>query len=395
MSLFLTVPFALGEVDLSTLGVSSAELATAGPQASASSGGDMLIVDDGTDCPNAEYTSIQAAVDAATPGAKIKVCRGVYVEQVVIPSSKDDITLFSEGALQAIIKAPPVMLGDKAIVQISGATGVTLKHFTITGPGGALCDSLRYGVRVDNGGSALITDNHITEIHDTPFSGCQNGVGVLVGRVLEPTGPTPGSAVVVRNLIDKYQKGGIVIDGPPDSDGGGGPDDFTSSTTTVPGASEVAFNIVVGVGATPLIAQNGIQVSRGAVADVHHNKVSQNNYALSTTVSEGILLFDAGAASEVSHNFSSRNDDGVGIFGTEDMEISYNHVEKNDFDGIFAGSDTADNLITHNMAKDNVEHDCHDDSAGLGTAGTANFWIKNLGRTENRPGLCKGATVVP
>ena len=393
MSLFLTVPFALGEVDLSTLGVSSAELATVGPQASAAPGGDMLIVDDGTDCPNAEYTSIQAAVYAATPGAKIKVCRGVYLEQVEIPSSKDNITLFSEGALQAIIKAPPVMLGTKAIVQISGATGVTIRHFTITGPGGPGCESLHYGVRVDSGGSALITDNHITEIRDMPFSGCQNGVGVLIGRASDTTA---GSAVVVHNLIDKYQKGGIVIDGPPDSDEGGGPDDFTSSTTTVAGASEVAFNIVVGVGPTSAIAQNGIQISRGAVADVHHNKVSRNNYVSSFVppdwVSEGILLYQAGGDTIVHHNFSFLNDDGVGLYETLNTEVSYNQVEQNDFDGIYASFDTAGNLITHNKAKDNAEHDCHDDPQ---PTPSANQWIKDMGRTENKPGLCKGATVVP
>ena len=39
-------------------------------------------------------------------------------------------------------------------------------------------------MRIDDGGSALVTDNHITQIRDTPFSGCQNGVGVLVGRNL-------------------------------------------------------------------------------------------------------------------------------------------------------------------------------------------------------------------
>jgi hypothetical protein len=43
----------------------------------------------------------------------------------------------------------------------------------------------------------------------------------------------------------------------------------------------------------------------------------------------------------------------------------------------------------------NAEHDCHDDSVGLGTAGTANLWIKNHGRTENRPGLCKKALLTP
>ena len=36
-----------------------------------------------------------------------------------------------------------------------------------------------------------------------------------------------------------------------------------------------------------------------------------------------------------------------------------------------------------------TEHDCHDDSTGRGTAGTANIWRDNRGETENRAGLCK------
>ena len=58
------------------------------------------------------------------------------------------------------------MTDPKAIVRVNGAQDVTIRHFTITGPGGGGCDSIRYGVRVDGDGSALITDNHITEIRD-------------------------------------------------------------------------------------------------------------------------------------------------------------------------------------------------------------------------------------
>jgi hypothetical protein len=43
--------------------------------------------------------------------------------------------------------------------------------------------------------------------------------------------------------------------------------------------------------------------------------------------------------------------------------------------------------------KDNDEHDCHDDSVGSGTGGTANFWLKDKGETQNRPDLCKKAEV--
>jgi hypothetical protein len=59
---------------------------------------------------------------------------------------------------------------------------------------------------------------------------------------------------------------------------------------------------------------------------------------------------------------------------------------------LFADSDTANNTIEHNKLTTNAELDCDDVSAGPGTAGTANFWIQDLGYTENRPGLCKHAT---
>ena len=40
--------------------------------------------------------------------------------------------------------------------------------------------------------------------------------------------------------------------------------------------------------------------------------------------------------------------------------------------------------------RNNETHDCHDDSAGTGTAGTANAWIDNHAAPENRPELCDG-----
>jgi pectin methylesterase-like acyl-CoA thioesterase len=85
--IYITLPFALGEVDLSTLGVSATDLLTVGPIPSSSTTPGNLIVDDNLlDCPNAQYTTIQSAVTAAVPGDKIKVCAGTYIEQVTIPA---------------------------------------------------------------------------------------------------------------------------------------------------------------------------------------------------------------------------------------------------------------------------------------------------------------------
>jgi hypothetical protein len=61
-----------------------------------SGGSTVLVVDnDGADCPNADFTTIQAAVDAAEPGSTILVCAGTYVEWVVI--EKDELRVLAKG----------------------------------------------------------------------------------------------------------------------------------------------------------------------------------------------------------------------------------------------------------------------------------------------------------
>jgi hypothetical protein len=372
----LTSLFALG-VDVSTIGVSPAALATVGPTAASpdSDGDNLLIVDDGADCPNAEYSTIQAAVNAADPGDRIKVCPGVYQEEVVVPPGKDDIDLFSEGHLQAVIKAPPVFVdAARSIVTIRGAQDVTLRHFTITGPGGTPCGSIVAGVSVVGGGSATIENNHITEIRDLVFSGCQNGLAVLVGR--GSLGEI-GRAEIVHNLIDRYQKGGVVVD-------------------NAGSFADVHHNEIVGPGLQPTIAPNGIQVSRRASADVHHNEVRGNSFTGLSDAGTGVLLFQAGSPLRVGYNEVHANDDGISLYDTDNSLIEHNDShDQFVFDGMYADSASTNNRIEYNRMERNAEHDCHDDSFGAGTAGTANFWIKDHGLTENRVGLCKKATFVP
>lgn len=224
---------------------------------------------------------------------------------------------------------------------------------------------------MSGGGSALITDNHITQIHDTPFCGTQNGLGVAVGRALAPDGPTTGSATVVHNLIDQYQKGGVLVDNAGSS-------------------AEVAFNDIEGFGPTTTIAQNGIQASRGANADIHQNVVSKNDFlqTFQDASSTGILLFqEHNSGTSVHENSSTLNDDGIYLLDVIGMPIAHNS-NTNDFTGITADSSSSLNTISYNHASGN-SIDCEDDSAGTGTAGTANFWIKDFGQTESRPGICK------
>ena len=341
-------------------------------------------------CPGSTFPTIQSAVAAANSGDTILVCPGTYVEQVTIPAGKNNLTLRSKTPLAAIIKAPAVMLAPKAIVRVNGALNITISAFTITGPGSGPCDSLEYGVRVDMGGSAFIRGNHITEIRDNPFGGCQNGVGILVGRFSE--GQT-GSALIRDNTIDKYQKGGIVV-------------------SNVGSRAGITDNDVKGIGPTALIAQNGIQISSGAKANVEDNEVSDNIYSPQTFASAGILLFEAGQVN-VEDNRVLRNDvnifafnspgpiitanrvsngtfDGIDLTdGTTGAIVSHNTSRNNAADGIFIDAASTNNRITNNRLRGNGLFDAEDQSVGTRSCGTGNTWAHNSCVTDNKGGcLC-------
>lgn len=413
----------------------------------------------GTSCNNPGYQTVQAAVNAAAPGDHINVCPGTYAEQVTIPAGKDNIRLRSTRQWEAVIKAPTFMVPDPflvlafTIVRVASAQNVTILGFTITGPGPGGCGSLHYGVRVANGGSADILGNHITDIRDLPpppmVSGCQNGVAVLVGRWVDAT---TGSARIIGNVIDNYQKNGPTVD-------------------NAGSHAEIAHNRILGVGPTSTIAQNGIQASRGATAEIRHNIVSGHIYTPQAVASTGILLFESGAVltdhnsltsndvgvevsdtptlfgtaagsmiahnrvrassfdgialfpagdTQVAHNKTDQNSGpGIGVYDSQNNAVHNNMVEGNSDSGILlddadnndignnqvrnngtADGDMTDgirvevtstgNTLQNNHLKDNVTHDCHDNSIGLGTAGTANSWVNNHGETAQPSGLCSG-----
>jgi parallel beta-helix repeat protein len=378
-----TLPFAIGEIDLSALGVSQTELASVGPAGAAapetSEGPNTRTVDDdGNDCPNAPYQSIQQAVDDSNAGDRIKVCPGLYEEQITIPADKDGLSLFSQKRLQAVIKAPQTMAEPGDIILVDGAQDVGIRQFVITGPlpDHLFCSlEIRTGVRVRGGGSATIYGNHITQIRSQSpaLRGCQNGIAVAAGRQVQGQ---VGRIELSQNLIDEYQKGGVFVD-------------------NVGSSGQIDHNEIVGT-ITPVIAPNGVQISRGAGARLDHNKVSFNQYSVSSDAGTGILIYQAGAGLvRIDHNAVFKNDDGISLYTTSSQTVDHNNsYQQTRYDGIYMYSDTSDNQIAENKAYQNAEHDCHDDTVGTGTAGTANFWEHDQGQTQNRPGLCKNAQTI-
>jgi len=122
-----------------------------------------------------EFTTIQAAVNAAHSNDTILVDPGTYTEQVIINNTghaRDNLKLVGSGQNSTFINAPSLsnMTGFHAIVEVENTQNVAIKNFTIEGPSSAASSAQFYGIRVDNG-SAIIVSNHITKIEDTPSCG--------------------------------------------------------------------------------------------------------------------------------------------------------------------------------------------------------------------------------
>jgi hypothetical protein len=347
--------------------------------------------------------TIQAAVTASSAGDTIVVCPGTYQEQVTVPAGKDRLTLISSQRRQAVIKAPATSNTTYTrlrpdLVRIEGAKDVNVVRFTITGPlaDDQFCNELLMSnVRILGGGSANLVDNRITQAKATTpaLRGCQNGFGVQIGRNAEGDSAT---GRLLGNEIDDYQKGGVYVDGP--------------------GSNLVAAgNVVRGpdLSASPLglaiAAPNGVQISRGANASFGGNLVADNVFpgvraiaggpfidGLEPGQASGIIVFnDTGADGSAGHvqlqdNAVRHNDTNIGLYNRDGASIEDNQADDATFyDGIFLDVDSEGNRIRKNSARRNAEHDCHDDSIGSGTSGTANFWSDNNGVTETPEGICR------
>lgn len=307
-------------------------------------------------------TPIQAAINAAPAGAEIHVEAGVFNEQLVIDKSVSLV-----GSTGAVIKAPSVLVNDadgtKSIIVVTGATtSASISGFTIQGPGPTACGSLHFGIYVRAGAYANIFDNTIEAVGDTGNSGCQNGVAIQVGR--QSAGQT-GTADISNNVIEDYQKNGITVDNAGSS-------------------ANITDNTITGDGPVTYIAQNGIQISRGATGTIEGNTVTGNDYTPGTWASTGILLYQAGDGVIVSGNTVEGNQINVYVQETDDVQllnnlisnstqfdnidlyfadgvtISGNTISNAYYDGIWIG-DSANLSITGNTFTGN----------GLDTGGTA------------------------
>jgi hypothetical protein len=289
---------------------------------------------------NVGNNALQTAINHASSGATICVQAGTYPEQLKIATPGLHIVGAGVGLTTIAPTTGTVNTVDYdsgsnfpmiAVVVVENVSGVVLRGLTVNAAGAATsitgCSPGLVAVDFQNVSSGKLAASHVENAKLAPnLLGCQSQMGVYAYTGFYETGYTPAHATVTISgtTISAYGKGGIVCDDP--------------GLTCV-----ISSDTIVGIGTTPLIGANGIQVGFGAVGTITGDHVSNNAYngtnGDSATVADdndfygngssgsGILLYQAGAGSLVTGCTLVSNQ--LAIVGYQDHldHITGNHVQ--------------------------------------------------------------------
>ena len=183
----------------------------------------ISVDDDQLDCPSAGYTSIQTAVDAASPGDVIAICPGTYEEgPATVPNGGANalsiakmITLRGAGASKVTIKP------KSTIASLLGTTTNYRNTF------GAVIGVYRTGVRTLVDISGVTVEGGLTTVGSAvKFYNAEGSLTNSVVRNVAPLTATQGYGVVIASnlvgdrlgvrvagtAISGYAKAGVVLD---------------------------------------------------------------------------------------------------------------------------------------------------------------------------------------
>ncbi|MFL6208878.1 MAG: thrombospondin type 3 repeat-containing protein [Pyrinomonadaceae bacterium] len=162
----------------------------------------LLVDDDNVQCPDATYTNIQSAVNAASPGDTIQVCAGTYNENVTIP-----IALTLNGAQAGVDARGRVAdestvnganpIGSNPVISIQAAN-VTVDGFTLKN---SITVNEAIGIAVKTfGNNAVITNNIFDGISTS--SPVTNGKAMAQAVYLEAG---PDDVTITKNEMKNIQ----------------------------------------------------------------------------------------------------------------------------------------------------------------------------------------------
>jgi parallel beta-helix repeat protein len=350
---------------------------------------------------NAADDAIQSAINTY-PGGTICIGSGTFPEQLTITAP--GTTINGAGAAKTIIEpngplalntydfdsGPGPLTPAAAIILVEGSSGdvttgisgVTIQNLEVNGLAGQStftgCGDNFYGVDFQ-ASSGTLTESGVVNVQlPVDLFGCQDGLAVYAYNGFFNYGSSahaPDAVTISHTSISQFDKNGVTCDDP-------------SETCTI------SSNTVTGIGPTPLIAQNGVQVAFGAKATVNLNTVSSaGNYTgaggctnetqgfyetCSDNEGAGILLYDAASGSSVASNTLTSNEYGVyaaedgdasnGYSGPVTLSIEHNTVDSSVAYGI-VGAGSPGGLDSFTISSNTVNDESSENSVVWGAPG--------------------------
>lgn len=327
----------------------------------------LVVDDDKVECPNAGFTHIQDAIDAASPGTEIHVCKGIYVEQITIRKPLDIDADNGAVLMPSAMQANTTSLFDAAPIAtallVADTTGVSISGLMVDGANNGIsqCAPDLIGISFQNASGELDRIAVRNFKLAASLNACQSGTGIFV-----QSGNGGVSKVEIDHCtVHDFQKNGITAD--------------EKGTVTI-----IRRNVVTGIGPTTGAAQNGVQIGFGAAGSILDNVVTNNVWApctaiaTCTVVATNILVTQSDGV-EVSGNTAGISQVNIFVHG-DDAEIGRNETFATAvFDGIRVQGDQS--RVRHNHVFNGAE-------SGVFLSGNNNVVTENT-ITEAAIGILK------
>ena len=242
------------------------------------------------------FDTIQEAVDAAADDGTIILNSGTFTEQVVV-DGLNGLTIKAADGATVTIEAPSDVTdygttgsgrAINSVVTVTNATDFVLQDVTVDGAGAANtvdgANARYFGVSFRNASGGL-EDVDVTGVRD-PYPG-----GTTAGGQPIVSGNQRGVGVLVDNdsLMTFFMHGGTI-------------DDFQKNGASFNNADlDISGVTVIGGGAQPVIAQNGIQLTN-STGTLDGNTIQDIGFTGSNWATAGFLVFSSDGVNITNNN---------------------------------------------------------------------------------------------
>lgn len=275
----------------------------------------------GTPCPNATYTTIAAAINAADPGDVIEVCPALYTEQLLIAKPLTLRGIDAQGIGRVLIRPTQLLavggLSATAVITVINTSGVSIQNLAIDASNNTVagCTITLAGIHFFNASgtveSSAISGARLSNPLSCPTLFPGNGFGVQADK--DPSVASSPTVAVRNTSIHDFSRSGILVSGPGEK-------------------VYIEGNSIAGAGPASGVFQFGVMLANGATGRVTGNDITQGTCGAIPILdcfdirSEGVVLRSTGDGVVIEGNTISNVQAGIFVNGATNVRVVNNEI---------------------------------------------------------------------